>query len=169
MPVDPRLGRRRRVGPHIAGVAVRQIEDEEVRLARHTPDHRTRLTEVRLRMARRMDQRHEHLPTPAVVLAHIVLHDRVAAAEPVLGAKPVENALGRVALLAQLLQILLQPLVDDLGEPVQLRTPNRCRSPIARRHRKAQHLLHALARNPEMKRRRTLAHPVPAGETDPFR
>ena len=30
MPVDPRLGRRRRVGPHIAGVAVRQIEDEEV-------------------------------------------------------------------------------------------------------------------------------------------
>ena len=63
------------VGPHIAGVTVRQIEDEEVRLARHTPDHRTRLAEVRLRMARRMDQRHEHLPTPAVVLAHIVLHD----------------------------------------------------------------------------------------------
>ena len=166
MPVDPRLGRRRRVGPHIAGVAVRQIEDEEVRLARHTPDHRTRLAEVRLPMARRMDQRHEHLPPPAAVLAHIVLHDRVAAAEPVLGAKPVENALGRVALLAQLLQILLQPPVDDLAEPVQLRTPNRCRSPIARRHRKAQHLLHALARNPEMKRRRTLAHPVPAGETD---
>ena len=54
---------------------MRQIEDEEVRLARHTPDHRTRLAEVRLRMARRMDQRHEHLPTPAVVLAHIVLHD----------------------------------------------------------------------------------------------
>ena len=49
---------------------------------------------------------------------------------------------------------------------VQLRTPNRCRSPIARRHRKAQHLLHALARNPEMKRRRTLAHPVPASETN---
>ena len=75
MPVDPRLGRRRRVGPHIAGVAVRQIEDEEVRLARHTPDHRTRLAEVRLPMARRMDQRHEHLPPPAVMLAHIVLHD----------------------------------------------------------------------------------------------
>ena len=166
MPVDPRLGRRRRVGPHIAGVAVRQIEDEEVRLARHTPDHRTRLAEVRLPMAGRMDQRHEHLPTPAVVLAHIVLHDRVAAAEPVLGAKPVEDTLGRVALLAQLLQILLQPLVDDLAEPVQLRAPNRCRPSIARRHRKAQHLLHALARNPEMTPRRTLAHPVPAGETD---
>ena len=60
----------------------------------------------------------------------------VAAAEPVLGAKPVEDTLGRVALLAQLLQILLQPLVDDLGEPVQLRAPNRCRPPIARRHLK---------------------------------
>ena len=53
-----------RVGPHIAGVAVRQIEDEEVRLARHTPDHRTRLAEVRLPMAGRMDQRHEHLRWP---------------------------------------------------------------------------------------------------------
>ena len=63
------------VGPHIAGVAVRQIEDEEVRLARDTPDHRTRLAEVRLPMAGWMDQRHEHLPPPAVVLAHIVLHD----------------------------------------------------------------------------------------------
>ena len=131
MPVDPRLGRRRRVGPHIAGVAVRQIEDEEVRLARHTPDHRTRLAEVRLPMARRMDQRHEHLPPPTVVLAHIVLHDRVAAAEPVLGAKPVEDTLGRVALLAGLVGIVLQPLVDDLGEPVQLRAPNRCRPSIA--------------------------------------
>ena len=166
MPVDPRLGRRRRVGPHIAGVAVRQIEDEEVCLARHTPDHRTRLAEVRLPMAGWMDQRHEHLPPPAVMFARIVLHDRVAAAEPVLGAKPVEDTLGRVALLAQLLQILLQPLIDDLAEPVQLRAPNRCRPPIARRYRKAQHLLHALARNPEMTRRRTLAHPVPAGETD---
>ena len=54
---------------------MRQIEDEEVRLAHHTPDHCTRLAEVRLCMARRMDQRHEHLPAPAVVLAHIVLHD----------------------------------------------------------------------------------------------
>ena len=75
MPVDPRLGRRRRVGPHIAGVAVRQIEDEEVCLARHTPDHRTRLAEVRLPMAGWMDQRHEHLPPPAVMFARIVLHD----------------------------------------------------------------------------------------------
>ena len=64
------------------------------------------------------------------------------------------------------IQILLQPLIDDLGEPVQLRAPNRCRPPIARRYRKAQHLLHALARNPEMTRRRTHAHPVPARETD---
>ena len=35
---------------------MRQIEDEEVRLARHTPDHRTRLAEVRLPMAGWMGQ-----------------------------------------------------------------------------------------------------------------
>ena len=145
MPVDPRLGRRRRVGPHIAGVAVRQIEDEEVHLARDTPDLRPRLAEVRLPMPRRMVQRHEHLPSPATMLAHIIFHNRVAAAEPVLGPKTVENALRRVPLLGQLLQILLQPPVDDPAEPVQLRAPNRRRPPIARRYRKLQHLLHALA------------------------
>ena len=32
--------------------------------------------------------------------------------------------------------------------------------------REAQHLLHALARDPEMTRRRALAHTVPTGETD---
>ena len=37
------------------------------------PDHRTRLAEVRLPMAGWMDQRHEHLPPPAVMFAHIVL------------------------------------------------------------------------------------------------
>ena len=56
------------------------------------------------------------------MFARIVLHDRVAAAEPVLGAKPVEDTLGRVALLAQLLQILLQPLIDDLAEGFGRRT-----------------------------------------------
>ena len=35
---------------------MRQIEDEEVRLARHTPDHRTRLAEVRLPMADGQDE-----------------------------------------------------------------------------------------------------------------
>ncbi len=145
MPVHPRLGRRRRVGPHVAGVAVRKIEHEEVRLARDTPDHRPRLAEVRLPMPRRMDQRHEHLSPPAPMLAHMILHNRVAAAEPVLGPKTVENALRRVPLLGQLLQIVPQPPVDDLDEPVQLRTPKRRRPPIARRRRKLQHLLHALA------------------------
>src|SRR6185503_6916615 len=56
--------------------------------------------------------------------------------------------------------------VDDLGEPVQLRTLDRRRPPIPRRYRKAQHLLHALARNPEVTCRLARTHPVPTGETN---
>jgi hypothetical protein len=59
--IHPGLGHRRRIGPHIAAVAVRQIEHEEVRLLLHAADHHHRLAEIGLRMARRMRQRHEHL------------------------------------------------------------------------------------------------------------
>ena len=54
---------------------MRQIEDEDVRLARHTPDHRTRLAEVRLPMALRVMQRHESLARRLPPGPHIVLHD----------------------------------------------------------------------------------------------
>ena len=50
--------------------------------------------------------------------------------------------------------------------PVQLRTLDRRRPPIPRRHRKAHHLLHAIARNPKMTCRLARTHPVPHGETD---
>ena len=52
------------------------------------------------------------------------------------------------------------------GEPVQLRTSDRRRSLIPRRNRKAQDLLHAVARNPKIARCRALAHAVPTGEPD---
>ena len=72
MPVADRFRRLRRVGLHEAAIAVRQIEGEEVQLPRHPADHRPRLAEVHLGMARRMHQRHEHLsradtPLPDVV------------------------------------------------------------------------------------------------------
>ena len=55
---------------------------------------------VRLRVAQRMLQRHEHLsPTPNA-LAHVILHDRVAALEAMLIAKTLEHPLRRVALFA---------------------------------------------------------------------
>ena len=91
-----------------------------------TADHRPRFAEVRLRMPRRMHQRYEHLQATATMLAHVVLHDRVTASEPILVPKPVEHALGRVALLARPSPILDQPLVNEVGEPVELRAANRC-------------------------------------------
>ena len=63
---------------------MRQIEREEMRLLFDTPDDDRRLTEVRLRVPRRMRQRHEHLTAPPFPLAHVGLDDRIAAGEPVL-------------------------------------------------------------------------------------
>ena len=39
--------------------------------------HRPCLAEIRLRMSRRMRQRHEHLAAPPLALAHVILDDRV--------------------------------------------------------------------------------------------
>ena len=91
-----------------------------MRLLLDTPDHHPRLAEVGLRMARRMEQRHEHLPPPPAILANVVLHDRVAAGEPMFGSKPVKNTLGGVTLLARLVEIVLQLPIDDRGNLLQL-------------------------------------------------
>ena len=97
----------------------------------------------------RVVQRHEHRSPPPPILADVVLHDGVATDKPGLVAQALEHPLGGVALLSVLAEIIPQPLLDDLGEPVQLRPPDRCGPPVSRRHREAQHLLHALARDPE--------------------
>jgi len=46
-------------------------------------------------MARRMRQRHEHLPSAAFALAPAIPDDRLAAGEPMLRPQPVEHKLGR--------------------------------------------------------------------------
>jgi hypothetical protein len=137
--IDPGLGRRRRIGADKAGIAVRQVHDEEMGLLLHPADDDRRLAEVRLCMPGRMLQRHEHLPPPAFALPHIVLHDRVAAGEAVLIVKPVEYPLGRVPLLVAGPAILLQPAVDDPGEPVQLRPLYRGGAPVSGGRRERQH------------------------------
>ena len=77
-------------------VRVRQIEGHEVRLLLDAGNHHQRFAEIGLRLARRMAERHEHLLTAELGGAHIVLHDRVTARVVVLGAKPLEDPLGRV-------------------------------------------------------------------------
>ena len=166
MAIHPGLRRRRRIGPHVTGIAVRQIHDEEVRLPLDPADDHDGLAEVRLGMSGRMRQRHEHLPPAAFALAHVILHDRVAAGEPVLVPEPLQHAPGRMALLAVDPDIALQPAVDDLGEPVQLRPLHRRRSPIAGRNRERHHLANAVARDVEMPGRLSLAHAFRTGQTN---
>ena len=74
----------------------------------------------------------------------IVLHDRVAAREPVLVPQPLEDPIRRVTLLARHVRggVRLQDRLDDAGEALQLRPPDRLPPPIPRRRRIAQHLLH---------------------------
>ena len=116
VPVDPCLGHRRRVCPNVRCVAVRQVEGEEMDFLLDPTNERPRFAKIGLRVPRRMNQRHVHLPTPAMMLANMVLHDRVPAGEAVLVAKTLEDALRGVPLLAMvLLAIPPQPLVDESG------------------------------------------------------
>ncbi|KEO52385.1 hypothetical protein DT23_18705 [Thioclava indica] len=95
-------------------------------------DHR--LAEVGLGMPRRMGQRHEHLATTPVMLANVILHDRVAAGEAVFLPQPFEHTLGGVPLLARDTAILFEPGVDDLGKTIQLRALDRRLAAVAWRN-----------------------------------
>ena len=99
MAVQEGLGGLGWLGLHEAAVAVGQVDDETVGLALHAADDHQGLAEIALGVARRMGQRHEHLPGLAAMLPYIVLDRGVSAAEPVLILQPLEDALGRVALL----------------------------------------------------------------------
>src|SRR6056297_1512838 len=123
------------------------------------------LAEVGLGMAGRMRQRHEHLAAAPFPLPHIVLHDRVAAAEAMLIAQPLKHALRRMALLAMDLAITLQPIIDDPGEGIQLRPLHGGRPPVSRRNRECHHLGYAVARDVEIPRRLALAHPLGTGQS----
>ena len=164
--VHPSLRRRRRIGSHEARIAVREVHDEEMSLLQHAADDGLRFAEVGLGMPRRMRQRHEHLAAAPLALTHVVLHDRVAAGETVLVAKPLEHPLRGVPLLAVNRAITLQPAVDDPGEPVQLRPLHRGRPPVAGRNREGQHLTHAVARDAKVPGRLSLAHALRAGQTN---
>ena len=156
--VDPSLGGRRWIGPNVTRIAMRQIEREEVRFLLD-PAHHNRFAKISLGVARCVVQRDKHLPPPALLIAHVILDDRVAAGEPVLAAG--QKPLGRVTLLAGPANIITSSW-SFFGQPVQLSPLYRRHPPIPRR----EHLLHALARNPEVTCRLARAHPVPNGETN---
>ena len=99
MTVEKRFGSLCRIGLHERRVRMRQVHEEHMHLLAHAADHADRFAEIHLRMAWRMRQGDERLPGPRLRMPDVILHHRVAAAEPVLGFKALENTLGRVPLL----------------------------------------------------------------------
>ena len=112
---------------------MRQIESHEMRLLLHAGDHHLGLAEVGLRLARRVCERDEHLLAAELGLAHVVLHDGVAAGVIVFGPEPLDDALGRVPLLLRTLLVHFEDGVDRPLPRPQLRPPDRLLPPIARR------------------------------------
>ena len=113
MSVQEGLGGLRRVGLDEAAVAVGQVQDEAVGLLLHAADDHQGLAEVALGEARGMGQGHEHLFGPPSMLSDVILDDGVLAVEPVLVPEPLEDALGRVALLPGDHVIVFEDPVDD--------------------------------------------------------
>src|SRR4051794_35017672 len=90
--------------------------------------------------------------------ADVIGHNRVATVVAVLGFQAIKQALGRMALLARVLLILGQDLLDQLDKRPQPRPVRRLVACITRRYRKAHHFPDTLASNPKPASGRTLAH-----------
>ena len=146
MAVHPCLGNGSRIGAYVAGVAVRQIEHEEVRLLLHPADLDQCLAKISLPMAGSVCQRHEHLPAALIPLPDVILDDRVASGEAMLFAKAVEHTLRRMALLARNRPVPIQPAIDDRYERFQLRSPHRGAATVTGRLGIRQHLANRVAR-----------------------
>ena len=160
MTVQPGFRCRRRVGGDKASVAVRKRHNEKMRPIPHAGDDRIRLAKVRLSMAWRVHQRHEHLPRTTAPFAHVILDDGLPAGEVMLVAKTLEYPLRRVALLAVNRSVILQNTVDDIREGIQLRALRWPAATVARRFRMPQHLLHRLSRKTKPTCRFSLTQPI---------
>ena len=160
MAVQKGLGGLPWIGLHEAAVAVGQVQDEVVHLALHTGDHRQRLAEVALSVARAMGQRHEHLPDTPPALPHVVLDDGLLAFEPVLVPQPLKDPLHGVALLPGDQAIRLQNGVNYAGVGLKLGSPRRPLPRVALGRRIGQHLAHRVPVHAEHPRGLPNTHPL---------
>ena len=94
----------------------------------------------------------------------MILHHRIAAAEPMLVAQPLEYPLRRMPLLHRRRAVRFQDRVDHRQQRAELRLRNRLRARVARRQREPAHLQHRLAAQPEYPRRLTTAIPLDKNE-----
>jgi hypothetical protein len=118
---------------------MRQIHKKHMHLLGYAADHADRFAEIHPRVAWRMRQGDECHPGPRLRMPDIILHDRIAAAEPVLGFKALENTLARVPLLRRRHHIPRQDCVDHWDKRSKLRLPWRLCPHITRRRREPAH------------------------------
>ncbi len=137
-----------------------QVEGKIVRLTLHSGHNNQSFTEVGLRFARCVAQRHKHLPSADLRLAHVILHNRVAACIPVFFSQPLEDPLRAVPLPSWPALVFFQNGVDGTLPRTQLRPPHRLMPLIPGRRRKRQHLPHRLACQPELPRHFPLTPPL---------
>ena len=97
-PAEEGLGRLPGIGLDEPDVGMGQDQAEEGNLLPSASDLDRRLAEVDLGMAWRVMERNESLARRLPAGTHIVLHDGIAAGEPVLVAKTLEDPVRRVTL-----------------------------------------------------------------------
>lgn len=108
--------------------------------------HNQRFAKICLRFARRMGQRHEHLPGAQLFATNIVLHDRVAARESVFFLQPLEDPLRRMPLLNRPLLVIAHNGIDDTQPRAELGLLDRLLALVTWRYRILQHLPYCLSR-----------------------
>ena len=126
-----------------------KIKAEEMDLALDTTDDPKRFPEVDLGMARRMQQRHEHLSDTHAGATYITLHRRIATIKTMLVTKAIIDPLCCVTLLTVDLQIIGEDLIDDARERIQLWPLRRAASPITWWFRILANLTRRLPRYPK--------------------
>ncbi len=165
MTVEECLRRLGRIRLHERRVRMRQVHVEPVHLLAHAANHADGLAEVDLGVTRRVGERHERLAGSELLLMHVVLHRRVAAAVAVLRLQPLEDTLGRMALLRRRLLVLRQDRFDHANERPERWSFDRLAALITGWRRKPAHLAARLARQTENPCRLTLA--MPFNENEP--
>ncbi len=160
MAITEGLADLRRISLEKARIRVRQVHGKEMGLTLDPGDDYLGLAEVHLRVAGIVGQGHEDLAAAKPPLSDVVLDDGIAALEAMLVPEPLEDPSGRVPLFARRRAVLLKNAINYAGEGIEFGTTNRVAAPIARRHRKPQHLGDRLAVKPKYPRRLANAHPL---------
>lgn len=122
MSVHLRFRRCRWISPEKISIAVRKVHDEEVGLLLGAFGDDDGFAGISERRTWRVGQRHKQLLASPFELANVSFGNRVASRKPMVVPKPLEYPLGREALLATDLLVSLKQSVNDLREPVQLRS-----------------------------------------------